>query len=55
VCEARNPPIPFQDNEPDLDNLTNAQAVAIAALLDVAERTHVDWRTLMLSPDAADL
>lgn len=34
--KSQDPPIPIKDGEPDADNLTNAQAAALLAVMEVA-------------------
>lgn len=48
--ESRNPAFPIIDDEgtPDVENLTDAQAVGIGALMEVCDRLgHTDFRVLL--------
>ena len=47
-CES-SPPIPFDGDRPDMENIDHAQAVAIAALMEVGESVGegFDWRLLV--------
>lgn len=49
TCESKNPPIPMaSDGNPELENLTDAQAVGIGAIMAICEITgHSEFRTLL--------
>lgn len=50
MCESKNPPIPMNGHDPDMDETTPAQAVALGALMElcaIVGGEHFDWRVLL--------
>lgn len=47
--ESENPELPLDgDGNPDVDNLTNAQAFAIGVLMEISTQVgEMDWRTFL--------
>jgi hypothetical protein len=48
TVEGKNPPIPMVGRDPDVERLTNAQAVGIGAMMAICDQVgELDFRVLL--------